>query len=65
MPIYEFECETCRHQFEYMVFRSSDPLPRCPACKGRKIKKLLSAGNLRDKPLTSGVGGFPTKKYPV
>lgn len=63
MPVYEYECNKCSHRFEYMTFTSSDPSPQCPKCNARKVKRLISSGNVRNKPLTSGYGGFPTKKY--
>ncbi|MEW6670077.1 MAG: zinc ribbon domain-containing protein [Thermodesulfobacteriota bacterium] len=63
MPVYEYECESCGQQFEYMIFTSSDPEPQCPKCAAGKVKRMISSGNLRNSPLTSGYGGFPTKKY--
>lgn len=42
MPIYEFECEKCGHQFERMQ-KISDPPPKvCPKCHG-KVRKKISA----------------------
>jgi len=43
MPIYEFECTACGHQFEDLVSLSAD-LRRvaCPGCGKRKARKLLS-----------------------
>jgi putative FmdB family regulatory protein len=40
MPIYEYECRGCRHQFEQLV-RTGD-IPECPSCKGRELERLLS-----------------------
>jgi putative FmdB family regulatory protein len=40
MPIYEYECRGCRHQFEQLV-RTGDT-PECPQCHGRELERLLS-----------------------
>jgi putative FmdB family regulatory protein len=40
MPIYEYECGGCGHQFEALV-RSRD-VPKCPSCGAGDLKKLLS-----------------------
>jgi putative FmdB family regulatory protein len=40
MPIYEYHCETCDQDFEYLVFGSEKP--NCPSCKGKKVSKLMS-----------------------
>lgn len=44
MPIYEFQCKSCGHQFEELVFRATeaDDLV-CPGCKSKKVHKLMSA----------------------
>lgn len=42
MPIYEFQCKKCNHRFEYLVLGGDAP-GACPACKGKKIEKLMSA----------------------
>jgi putative FmdB family regulatory protein len=41
MPIYEYECKACGHQFEYLVLHST-PAPECPACRHKKLQKLVS-----------------------
>ena len=39
MPIYEYACESCGHEFEVLV-RGSEK-PACPSCgKGRLSKKF-------------------------
>ncbi len=41
MPIYEYVCSKCRHEFEALV--RGDEQPECPKCGARKLNKLLSA----------------------
>jgi putative FmdB family regulatory protein len=40
MPIFEYRCQGCRHEFETLV-RSGDT-PACPKCAGVELEKLLS-----------------------
>ncbi len=40
MPIFEYRCQTCRHEFETLV-RTGDT-PACPKCAGVALEKLLS-----------------------
>jgi putative FmdB family regulatory protein len=40
MPIYEYECRACGHQFEQLV-RTGDS-PACPSCRGADLQRLLS-----------------------
>ena len=41
MPIYEYRCHNCQHQFEELVDFSEDP-PDCPACNSNQVSRLLS-----------------------
>jgi len=58
MPIYEYVCDKCNHCFEYLVFSNNDPLPECPKCRKKKVKKLMSAGAVRPRGIATGSGGF-------
>ena len=40
MPIYEYRCGGCGHEFEQLV-RTGDT-PACPSCKGQTLERLLS-----------------------
>ena len=40
MPIYEYTCKSCEHQFETLV-RSGDA-PVCAACGSADLERLLS-----------------------
>jgi putative FmdB family regulatory protein len=40
MPIYEYVCRKCRHEFEVLL--RGDEQPECPKCGDRKLDKLLS-----------------------
>ena len=43
MPIYEFECEKCKKQFEVVTLSLSEkPKAACPACKSKKTRKMIS-----------------------
>jgi putative FmdB family regulatory protein len=40
MPIYEYRCESCQHEFEELVFARDTP--KCPSCAATKLQKLMS-----------------------
>src|SRR5512143_636874 len=40
MPIYEYECRGCGHQFELIVLK--DTVIACPSCHGKELERLLS-----------------------
>lgn len=42
MPIYEYLCEKCQHEFEKEQRISDPPVKTCPVCRSRKVKKLIS-----------------------
>jgi putative FmdB family regulatory protein len=41
MPIYEYRCLNCDHEFERMQKFSDPPLETCPNCEGT-VQKLIS-----------------------
>ena len=47
MPLYEYRCETCEHEFEALQRMSDEPLIHCPACEAATLKKLVSAAGFR------------------
>lgn len=53
MPIYEFHCSGCQHDFEDLVFGNKLP-EQCPQCGGSAIEKLLSAFSFKS---AGGDGG--------
>ena len=44
MPIFEYECRACGHEFEQLV-RTGDT-PACPSCASRDLEKLLSLSSI-------------------
>ena len=40
MPIFEYVCEKCDHEFESLVYGSDKP--ECPKCHGKKLTAQLS-----------------------
>ncbi len=41
MPIYEYECLSCKHRFE-KVMKVGDPAPPCPVCGATQTKKMVT-----------------------
>lgn len=52
MPMFEYRCTRCGHEFEELVFGDKNPV--CPACHADATEKLISKpcrrceGNLGD-----------------
>jgi len=44
MPIYDYECENCGHQFEQFQSITAKPLKKCPECGKMKLQRLIGAG---------------------
>jgi putative FmdB family regulatory protein len=42
MPVYEYQCTSCEHRFEELVFNGST-LVACPSCTSTDLQKLLSS----------------------
>ena len=43
MPIYEYLCQECGREFQYLVLKKEDEdTLACPGCKGRTLKRLVS-----------------------
>lgn len=59
MPIYEYKCDKCKHEFEMLTIGMSEKAEAtCPKCKSRKTKKMMSAfGRGKYSSLSSG-GSF-------
>lgn len=44
MPMYDFECTKCHHEFEaYLKLSESNEVITCPVCGQNSPKKLMSA----------------------
>lgn len=56
MPIYEYQCEKCRHHLEALQKISDKPLRECPECGKHTLKRLLSAPLFR----LAGSGWYET-----
>jgi len=56
MPIYEYFCEQCGHEFDALQKMSDPPLGNCPACEKEALKKKISAPGFR----LSGSGWYET-----
>lgn len=41
MPMFDYECRHCGHQFEELVRRGETP--PCPGCQSTRVEKQMSA----------------------
>ncbi|NDY42325.1 zinc ribbon domain-containing protein [Dissulfurirhabdus thermomarina] len=47
MPLYEFTCRSCGHEFELLLMnRDEMEAARCPICQSPDVGKLMSAANV-------------------
>lgn len=44
MPLYEYQCDDCGHQFEVRQKFSDQPIDTCPSCGGHAHKMISRAG---------------------
>lgn len=56
MPIYEYECASCHHQFDMMQKISDPPAKQCPRCFESTVVRLVSAAGFQLK----GTGWYAT-----
>ena len=56
MPIYEYRCESCGHEFDALQKLSDNLLQDCPDCETRSLRRLMSAPSFRLK----GEGWYET-----
>lgn len=42
MPIYEYYCEACGHEFETMQKITEEPIQKCEVCGEMKVKRSIS-----------------------
>jgi putative FmdB family regulatory protein len=41
-PIYEYECDECKHVFEERQEFTDPPIEKCPKCNKKTAKKIIS-----------------------
>jgi putative FmdB family regulatory protein len=71
MPVYEYECQSCKEVVEMWQSLSETPATSCPSCPGT-LKKIISrsafhlkgggwyADGYSDKPAAKAAGSVPT-----
>lgn len=52
MPIHEYECRRCGHQFEFLLLPSAKTTPVCPECEGQDLERRLSGFAINSAELT-------------
>lgn len=49
MPIYEYRCGACGHEFEEWQKVSDAPVRKCPQCHKNKVERLISLSSFQLK----------------
>ena len=49
MPIYEYVCNACGHQFEEWQKITDAPVRKCPVCGERRVERLVSLSSFHLK----------------
>src|SRR3990167_2535644 len=49
MPIYEYQCHNCEHQFEKLESMSAEPCKTCPECGKNHVQRMISASGFHLK----------------
>ena len=62
MPIYEYKCDICDHQFEILQKINDVPAKTCPECSSHSLRKLVSAAAFKLKGTGWYETDFKTKK---
>lgn len=56
MPIYEYQCQGCHHEYDLIQKINEQPLKKCPNCSEDKAIRLVSAPSFQLK----GTGWYAT-----
>lgn len=64
MPIYEYQCAACLHQFELLQKINDEPVTKCPVCFKDKAQRLISAAGFQLKGTGWYVTDFKNKGAP-
>jgi putative FmdB family regulatory protein len=68
MPIFEYVCQECQHEFEALVFGRDKA--KCPKCESKKLSSQLSVfavaskGASNSAPSTGGCGSCGDPRGP-
>ena len=44
MPLYEYQCDACNHNFEIVHSIHDEALLRCPNCDKHKLRRIITGG---------------------
>jgi len=64
MPIYEYHCDDCSHEFEVLMIRTSD-VAQCPSCGSEILSKLISAHAVGHGMPDTACGSAPCSPAPM
>jgi len=63
MPLHEYKCTQCGHEFEALQKAKDKPLEKCPKCGG-SLRKLISSPAIQFKGKGWYITDYPKKGSP-
>lgn len=46
MPLYQYECKKCKHEFEWLKRNGNAEVPPCPKCNAEDLKRVWDSDHL-------------------
>jgi putative FmdB family regulatory protein len=60
MPVVDYRCNACGHEFKNLIFKGDDTPAVCPRCKGKKMQMKTEGGSfMANAGLGSLLAGVP------
>ena len=59
MAIFEYQCRSCKKEFEKLVFAGEEEGIECPDCRSREIQKKMSATSFMGASIGTCASGAP------
>jgi putative FmdB family regulatory protein len=63
MPIFEYVCNACGHQFEFLKLPAATTVPSCPVCQSPSLTRQLSGFALSSTELTKARAKAARKQH--
>jgi putative FmdB family regulatory protein len=63
MPIYEYKCRACGHEFEALILPPAKAAPKCAQCQSEDLTQVYSAFGVNSAERSESVFNAAQKKF--